>query len=244
MRQLLSPEPRRGRTCVPGHAVALVVVHVVEAGAVVAAGPGRALVDVDLAVGALEAGHAEAAVLARPVPADGPVPARPRRALVDVVPARGPAEAGLAEAAEPARSLHTRAVVQAGEAGAHGALCLAAFSTGARLASTGVPSRAVHTFKPRVCARAALTLINAVTGSACRARPTHAFIFQQSRSPAARHVGRTVMFNASIIEEFTVYAHVGYRLHGAGALVTHFQILTAPPIFTWRRGTATVIFRV
>lgn len=57
--------------------MALIVVHVVEAGAVVAAGPGRALVDVDLAVGALEAGHAEAAVLARPVPADGPVPARP-----------------------------------------------------------------------------------------------------------------------------------------------------------------------
>lgn len=73
------PAPLRqsGRTCVSGRAVALVVVHVVEAGAVVAAGPGRALVDVDLAVGALEAGHAEAAVLARAVPADGPVPAGP-----------------------------------------------------------------------------------------------------------------------------------------------------------------------
>lgn len=118
-------------------------------------------------------------------------------------------------------------------AGAHGAFYLAAFSTGARLASTGVSRCAIHTFKSRVCARAALTLINTATVSTCRARRTHTFIFQEPWSPGAGHVGRTVMFNASIIEEFTVCAHVGYRLHGAGALVTHFQILTDPPILTW-----------
>lgn len=238
------PTPLRqsGRTCVPRRAVALVVVHVVEAGAVVAAGPGRALVDVDLAVGALEAGHAETAVLARAVPADGPVPAGPRGALVDVVPAGGPAEAGQAQAAEPARGLHTGAVVQAGLAGAHGAFCLAAFSI--QLASTGVSAGAVHTFKPRGCARAALTLINTVTVNTCRARCTHTLIFQESWSPGAGHVGRTLMFNASIIEEFTIYAHVGYRLHRACALVTHFQILTGPPILTWGQGTATIIFRI
>lgn len=236
------PRLRQGRTCVSGRAVAAVVVHVVEAGAVVAAGPGRALVDVDLAVGTLEAGHTEAAVLARPVPADGPVPAGPRRALVDVVPAGGPAEAGRAEAAVPARSLHTCAVVQAGLAGAHGAFRLAAFPT--RLASTGVSSWVVYTFKSRGCAGAALTLINAVTVGTCRARCAHTLIFQEPWSPGAGHVGRTLMFNASIIEEFTVYARVGYRLHRTGALVAHFQILTAPPILTWGRGTATVIFRV
>lgn len=231
--QLSSSSPGRaeGRTCVSRRAVAAVVVHVVEAGAVVVAGPGRALVDVDLAVGALEAGHTEAAVLARAVPADGPVPAGPRRALVDVVPAGGPAEAGRAEAAVAARSLHTRAVVQAGLAGAHGAFCLAAFST--RLASTGVSTWAVYTFESRGCARAALTLINTVTVSTCRARRAHTVIFQEPWSPGAPHVGRTLMFSASIIEEFTICARVGYRLHRTGALVTHFQILTAPPILTW-----------
>lgn len=242
---LPSPAQLKGPscTCVAGRTAALVVVHVVEAGAVVAAGPGRALVDVDLAVGALEAGHTEAAVLARAVPADGPVPARPRRALVDVVPAHGPAEAGRAEAAEAACSLHARAVVQAGLAGAHGALCLAAFSPRALLAPAGVSSCCIHTFKPG-WARAALTLINTGTGGTCRASCARTFVFQESWARGAAHVGRTVMFSASIIEVFTIFAHVGYRLHRADALVTHFQILAAPPILTWGRGTATVIFRV
>lgn len=230
---------RAGRTCIAGRALALVAVHVVEAGALVAAGPGRALVDVDLAVGALEAGHTEAAVLARAVPADGPVPARPRGALVDVVPAGGPAEAGPAEAAVAARSGHAGAVVQAGVAGALGALGPAASSSGA---ATGVPSWAIHAFQPRVCARAALALIDTGTGSACRASRAHTLVFQQPWSPAAAHVGRTAMFNASIIHEFTVHARVGYRLHRARALVTHLQILTAPPVLTWGRGTAAVIF--
>lgn len=110
---------------------------------------------------------------------------------------------------------------------------MAAFSIQSCLAFTGVAIYAIYTFKTRVCTRAALTLINInVTINTCEARHTDAVIFQESRSAVAHPVGSTLMFRARIIEVFTVYAHVGYRLHGACALVSHFQILTAPTIFT------------
>ena len=102
------------------------------------------------------------------------------------------------------------------------------------MAFTGVSIYTIYTFKTRIFTRVALTLINInVTISTCEVRHTDAFIFQQSWSPVANPMGRTPMFNACVIEEFTVHAHVGYRLHRAGALVTHFQILTAPTVFTW-----------
>lgn len=109
---------------------------------------------------------------------------------------------------------------------------MAAFSVQSCLAFTGVSVYTIYTFKTRIFTRVALTLIN-VTINTCQVRHTDAFIFQESSSPIANPMGRTPMFNACIIKQFTVYAHVGYRLHGAGALVTHFQILTAPTIFTW-----------
>ena len=111
---------------------------------------------------------------------------------------------------------------------------MAAFSIQSCLAFTGVSIYTIYTFKTRIFTRVALTLINInVTINTCEARHTDAFIFQESWSPVANPMGRTLMFNACIIQEFTVYARVGYRLHGAGALVTHFQILTGPTIFTW-----------
>jgi len=116
---------------------------------------------------------------------------------------------------------------------AHRAFCLAAFSIQSCLAFTGVSVYAIYTFKARIFTRVALTLINInATINTCEARHTDAFVFQESWSPVANPIGRTLMFNACVIEEFTVYAHVGYRLHGADAPVTPFQILTAPTIFT------------
>lgn len=111
---------------------------------------------------------------------------------------------------------------------------MAAFSIQFCLAFTGVSIYTIYTFKMRIFTRVALTLINInVTINTCKARHTDAFIFQESWSPVANPTGRTLMFNACVIEEFTVYTHIGYRLHRAGALVTPFQILTAATIFTW-----------
>ena len=62
-----------------------VVVLLVDAGGVVLAGPRRTLVDVKLAVVALETGHAEAVELGHPVHTDGPVLTRVGRALVHVL---------------------------------------------------------------------------------------------------------------------------------------------------------------
>lgn len=103
------------------------------------------------------------------------------------------------------------------------------------MAFTGVSIYTIYTFKTRIFTRVALTLINInVTINTCEARHTGAFIFQESWSPVASPMGRTLMFSARVIEEFAVYAHVGYRLCGTDALVAHFQILTTPTIFTWR----------
>lgn len=98
-------------TCVAREALAHVAIHLVEAGAVVLAGPGRALVDVDVAVVSLEAGHTEAAVAVHPVAADGSVLARAGGALIDVGSAVGPGEARLADAGIVPRTLDTRPIV-------------------------------------------------------------------------------------------------------------------------------------
>lgn len=111
---------------------------------------------------------------------------------------------------------------------------MAAFSTQSCLAFAGISIYTIYTFKTRIFTGVALTLVNInVTINTCEARLTDALILQESWSPVANPGGRTRVFNTRVIEEFAVFAHVGYRLHGAGALVTHFQILTAPTIFTW-----------
>lgn len=98
-------------TCVAGDAVAQVVIHLVQAGAVVLAGPGGALVDIYFAVVALEPRHAETAVLIPPVPADGSVLAGVGGALINVVSAVGPGEARLADAGIVPRTLNTCPII-------------------------------------------------------------------------------------------------------------------------------------
>ena len=70
----------------------LVVVLLVDAGGVVLAGTRRTLIDVKLAVVALETGHAKAVELGHPVHTDRPVLTRVGRALVHVLLAVPPFE--------------------------------------------------------------------------------------------------------------------------------------------------------
>lgn len=98
-------------TCVARDALAHVVIHLVQAGAVVLTGPGRTLVDVYVAVVSLEAWHTETAVLVQPLSADGSVLAGAGRALVNVVSAVGSAKARLADAGIVPRTLDTCPIV-------------------------------------------------------------------------------------------------------------------------------------
>lgn len=113
---------------------------------------------------------------------------------------------------------------------------MAAFSIQSCSAFTGVSIYTIYAFKTRIFTGVALALVNInVTITTCKARHTDALVFQESFGPVANAVGRAIMFDACIIQNFTVCACVGYRLHGAGALITHFQILAAPSIFTGGR---------
>lgn len=98
-------------TCVAGDALAHIVIHLIEAGAIVSTGPGCTLVDVYFTVVSLEPRHTETAILIDPVSADGSVLAGVGGALINVVSAVGPGEARLADAGIVPRTLHTCPVI-------------------------------------------------------------------------------------------------------------------------------------
>lgn len=242
--QAAQPPPRRPRwpkaplcqsarpsspTCVAGRALAGVVVPAVEAGPVVPAGPGGALVDVDLAVGALEARHAEAAVLVGLVQAEGAVPAGAGGALARLLLAAGPRVAGRAEAGEGPAPLAAGAAVQAGLAGAGGGggLGLAGVALG------GLGARPVRL-------RAGAGLAAGAPGAAVRsgrARLAEAAEAQQAGGPAAEPAGRAGEGGAGVVEGLAVSAHERQGLLRAEAVVATLQVQAGPAVPA-RRGVA------
>lgn len=98
-------------TCVAGDALAPIVIHLIQAGAIVFTGPGRTLVDVYFTVVSLEPRHTETAILIHPVSADGSVLAGVGGAFINVVSAVGPGEARLADAGIVPRTLDTCPVI-------------------------------------------------------------------------------------------------------------------------------------
>lgn len=88
--------------------------------------------------------------------------------------------------------------------------CLAAFSGQSCLALAGVSIYTIYTFKMRLFARVALTLVNInTTIDTCEARPADAVILLEPWHCAAGFIGGARVHSTRIIEEFTVRARVG-----------------------------------
>lgn len=218
-RALVAPLPNRP-TCEALQALTLVVVLLIDAGAVVLAGPRGALVDVDLAGVTLETGDAEAAELRLAVHADGPVLAGLRGALVHVALAGLPFEPRRAEAPEALRAQHAGPVAPAGPVDAVRHARPAAPPAVASGTPAEVPVGLVHAQGAGPGARVALALVHLLGAVLARESVgADAAVPRGAGRAGAILAGRE---GAGVVQLVAVLAHVSDPVLGTDAgVVVH-----------------------
>lgn len=146
-------------TCVARQALANIVIHLVEASAIVLARPRSTFIDVHLTMVALKARHTETAVPIDPVQANGAVLAWPGSTFIYILLAVVALIARLALADVLPSTPHAGPVVVAGVAGAKGG-CFRPAIVVSTLALAAISSSHFYTLQMRLQTRTALTMVN------------------------------------------------------------------------------------